>query len=70
VQTVSDEILKARPAFKTYGKELTVNTGVNQKRQVNFYDPDGTRIELMEPNTVTGKPTPSSTTPPPPPGHD
>ncbi len=66
----SVEILKARPAFKTYGKELTVNTGVNQKRQVNIYDPDGTRVELMEPNTVTGKPTPSSTAPPPPPAHD
>ena len=60
-------ILEARPAFKTYGKELTVATGVNQKRQVNIYDPDGTRVELMEPNTVTGKPTPSSTAPPPPP---
>ena len=63
-------ILEARPAFKTYGKELTVATGVNQKRQVNIYDPDGTRVELMEPNTVTGKPTPSSTAPPPPPAHD
>ena len=66
----SVEILKARPAFKTYGKELTVATGVNQKRQVNIYDPDGTRVELMEPNTVTGKPTPSSTAPPPAPSHD
>jgi catechol 2,3-dioxygenase-like lactoylglutathione lyase family enzyme len=66
----SVEILKARPAFKTYGKELTVATGVNQKRQVNIYDPDGTRVELMEPNTVTGKPTPPSTAPPPAPAHD
>jgi catechol 2,3-dioxygenase-like lactoylglutathione lyase family enzyme len=63
-------ILEARPAFKTYGKELKVATGVNQKRQVNLYDPDGTRVELMEANTVTGKPTPSSTAPPPPPAHD
>jgi catechol 2,3-dioxygenase-like lactoylglutathione lyase family enzyme len=63
-------ILEARPAFKTYGKELTVATGVNQKRQVNIYDPDGTRVELMEPNTVTGKPTPSSTAPPPPPSNN
>jgi catechol 2,3-dioxygenase-like lactoylglutathione lyase family enzyme len=62
--------LEARPAFKTYGKELKVATGVNQKRQVNIYDPDGTRVELMEANTVTGKPTPSSTAPPPPPAHD
>jgi lactoylglutathione lyase len=59
------EILKARPAFKDYGKELKVQVGVNQKRQVNIYDPDGSRVELMEPNTITGKPTPSSNTPPP-----
>jgi catechol 2,3-dioxygenase-like lactoylglutathione lyase family enzyme len=64
------DILEARPAFKAYGKELKVATGVNQKRQVNLYDPEGTRVELMEANTVTGKPTPSSTAPPPPPAHD
>jgi lactoylglutathione lyase len=62
--------LEARPAFKSYGKELKVNVGVNQKRQVNLYDPDGTRVELMEANTIAGKPTPSSTAPPPPPAHD
>jgi lactoylglutathione lyase len=38
---------------------------VNQKQQVNIFDPDGTRAELMEPRTVTGKPTPASTAPPP-----
>jgi len=32
---------------------------------VNLYDPDGTRVEIMEPNTVTGKPVPSSAAPPP-----
>ncbi|HEX3570694.1 MAG TPA: VOC family protein [Acidobacteriaceae bacterium] len=69
IQKAVDE-LKSRPAFKTYGKELTIATGVNQKRQVNIYDPDGTRVEMMEPFTVTGKPTPSSTAPPPPPAHD
>lgn len=63
-------ILESRPAFKTYGQDLKIATGINQKRQVNIYDPDGTRVELMEPNTVTGKPTPSSTAPPPPPAHD
>jgi catechol 2,3-dioxygenase-like lactoylglutathione lyase family enzyme len=61
--------LKSRPYYKTYGKELTIATGVNQKRQVNLYDPDETRVEIMEPFTVTGKPTPSSTAPPPPPAH-
>lgn len=39
--------------------------GVNGKRQVNTYDPDGTRVEIMEPNTWNGKPVPPSTAPPP-----
>ena len=41
---------------------------MNSKRQINLYDPDGTRIELMEPNTVDGKPAPDSTAPVPHPG--
>jgi catechol 2,3-dioxygenase-like lactoylglutathione lyase family enzyme len=57
--------LEARTYFDSYGKALKIATGVNGKRQVNIYDPDGTRVELMEPNTVSGKPTPSSTAPPP-----
>ncbi len=59
------QILEARPAFKDYGKKLTVQTGVNRKRQVNIFDPDGSRVELMEPNTVDGKPAPSSDAPAP-----
>ena len=59
--------LELRPYYKEYGNPLAIHTGVNQKRQVNLYDPDGTRVELMEPNTITGKPAPSSTAPPPPP---
>jgi lactoylglutathione lyase len=39
--------------------------GKNRKRQVNIYDPDGSRVELMEADTVDGKPTPSSDAPPP-----
>jgi lactoylglutathione lyase len=58
-------LLKSRPYFQSYGKELTVKTGVNGKRQLNLFDPDGTRVELMEPNTASGKPVPSSTAPPP-----
>jgi lactoylglutathione lyase len=62
--------LQARPAFKSYTKPLTPHTGVNGKRQLNLFDPDGTRIELMEPTTADGKPVPPSTAPPPPPAHD
>ena len=58
--------LRARPYFGSYGRTMEVRTGVNQKRQVNLFDPDGTRVELMEPVTVTGKPTPPSTAPLPP----
>jgi lactoylglutathione lyase len=55
--------LKSRPYDKQYGREIEVHTGVNRKRQANLYDPDGTRIELMEPATIDGKPTPSSKAP-------
>ena len=58
--------LEARPYFKTYGKPLEIRTGVNRKRQCNLYDPDGTRIELMEPFTIDRKPTPSATAAAPP----
>ncbi len=65
--------LEARPAYKTYltyGQPLDVHVGVNGKRQVNLFDPDGTRVELMEPFTADGKPVQSSTAPPPAPAHD
>jgi lactoylglutathione lyase len=61
--------LKRRAAQGLYtapaGKEMAIQTGVNRKRQINLYDPDGTRIELMEPNTIDGKPAPNSTAPAP-----
>jgi catechol 2,3-dioxygenase-like lactoylglutathione lyase family enzyme len=57
--------LEKRPARKSYTKELTFKTGINRKRQMNLYDPDGTRSELMEPRTVDGVPTPPSTAPAP-----
>jgi lactoylglutathione lyase len=57
--------LEARPARKDYKGTLEIRTGVNRKRQCNLYDPDGTRVELMEPATIDGKPTPPSNAPPP-----
>jgi catechol 2,3-dioxygenase-like lactoylglutathione lyase family enzyme len=57
------KILESRPARKAYTRTIEIRTGTNRKRQANLYDPDGTRIELMEPNTVDGKPAPSSTAP-------
>jgi lactoylglutathione lyase len=57
--------LEARPSRQQYTRPLEIRTGINRKRQLNLYDPDGTRTELMEPHTVDGKPTPSSSAPPP-----
>lgn len=57
--------LEASPARKNYSRTIEIKTGVNGKRQANLFDPDGTRIELMEPNTVDGRPVPSSTAPAP-----
>jgi lactoylglutathione lyase len=57
--------LDARPARASYTRPVEIRTGINRRRQVNLFDPDGTRVELMEPTTIDGKPAPSSTLPPP-----
>lgn len=57
--------IETSPARSGYTRPLRINTGINRKRQLNLFDPDGTRVELMEPDTVDGKPAPSSTLPPP-----
>jgi catechol 2,3-dioxygenase-like lactoylglutathione lyase family enzyme len=57
--------LNARPARKNYTLPMEIRTGVNGKRQLNLFDPDGTRVEIMEPNTFDGKPVPPSTAPAP-----
>lgn len=55
----------ARAAHAGYTRAIEPRTGINRKRQLNLFDPDGTRSELMEPGTVDGKPVPSSEAPPP-----
>lgn len=67
VPNADDAIVKIheRPARKAYQRLLSIRTGVNRKRQINLFDPDGTRVELMEPETIDGQPAPSSTLPPP-----
>ncbi|HKW96429.1 MAG TPA: VOC family protein [Bryobacteraceae bacterium] len=57
--------LEARPYRKSYSRTLEVHTGINRRRQLNLFDPDGTRTELMEPVTVDGKPAEPSSAPPP-----
>ena len=55
--------LESSPYRSKYDKPLEVRVGKNRKRQLNLYDPDGTRVELMEPNTVDGVPAASSAAP-------
>ncbi|HEY3160171.1 MAG TPA: VOC family protein [Vicinamibacterales bacterium] len=55
--------LEANPHRTSYTRPMEVRTGVNRRRQLNLFDPDGTRIELMESRTVDGQLPPSSTLP-------
>jgi lactoylglutathione lyase len=58
-------ILKPRAEALNYTRPLEIRTGINRRRQLNLFDDDGTRTELMEPHTLDGKPAESSTAPPP-----
>jgi catechol 2,3-dioxygenase-like lactoylglutathione lyase family enzyme len=71
---VSLEVSELAPALKTlesraahtgYTRAMEIRTGINRKRHLNLYDPDGTRCELMEAATVDGKPAVPATAPPP-----
>lgn len=57
-------MLEARPARQKYSRTMEIRVGINRRRQCNLYDPDGTRVELMESHTVDGVPAPSSKAPP------
>jgi catechol 2,3-dioxygenase-like lactoylglutathione lyase family enzyme len=59
------EILQTRHLPEGSKPPTPMATGVNGKRQINYYDPDGTRVEVMEPGTADGKPRPPSKAPPP-----
>ena len=62
---LAQDVTKSNSDRGLYDKEIAIQTGVNRKRQINLYDPDGTRIEMMEANTIDGQPAPSSTAPAP-----
>lgn len=57
--------LEGNPYRAKYGRPIEVRVGVNRRRQINLFDPDGTRSELMEPTTIDGIPPASSTLGPP-----
>ncbi len=58
-------VLAQRPYPPGSKPPTELKAGVNGKRQINYYDPDGTRVEIMEPRTHDGKPRPPATAPPP-----
>ena len=59
------ELLASRPLPAGAKLLNKINTGTDHKRQITTYDPDGTRIEIMEPAPPDGQPAPSSDAPPP-----
>jgi len=58
--------LEANPVRASYTRPIEIRVGVNRRRQLNLFDPDGTRTELMEPRTIDGVPPVSSRDPYPP----
>ena len=63
--TAAAAALRGRPlpAGATFDPVFIV--GKDNKRQIHSFDPDGTRVEIMEAGPVDGKPAPSSDAPPP-----
>ena len=61
----AEQILRERELPEGAKQPTPMRTGVNGKRQLNYYDPDGTRVELMEPQTANGQPVAPSQAPPP-----
>jgi len=51
---VALERVRGRDYSVTYGKAIEIKTGVNRRRLFNLFDPDGARLELMEPFTADG----------------
>lgn len=61
----SGKILQSRKLPEGFRIPTEMKTGINRKRQINYYDGDGTRVEIMEPKTIDGLPVPSSNAPAP-----
>jgi catechol 2,3-dioxygenase-like lactoylglutathione lyase family enzyme len=58
--------LKVKPGYGAYHLGIdTHHIAPNHRRQTNSFDPDGTRTEIMEPETLDGKPAPTSPAPAP-----
>ena len=55
VPASSAELQRRAPRAK-YERPIEHKVGVNRRRLMNMFDPDGTRSEIMEPTTVDGVP--------------
>jgi lactoylglutathione lyase len=45
-------MLEQRAARIGHTWAIEINTGANRRRRINLFDPDGTRLEVMEPKVV------------------
>lgn len=61
----AEAMLKTRTLPASCKEPTPLKPGVNRKNQINCYDPDGTRVEIMDDHTIDGTITPSSDAPPP-----
>jgi len=57
----AEKILNQRTPPKDCREHTPPSVGINKKRQVNYFLIDGTRVEIMEDDTIDGIPAPSST---------
>jgi hypothetical protein len=55
--------LEKSPYRSHYLKPVEPMIGKNRRRILNLIDPNGIRVELMEPSTVDGQPVPPSEAP-------
>ena len=58
--TISAKTLANRTLPQGCKATSAMKTGINKKRQINCYNIDGTRVEIMESSTIDGLPVPSS----------
>ena len=58
-------VLQGRPLPKSCKHPTGMKLGKNGRWQINCFDPDGSRVEVMEPDTFNGEPIPPSPAPPP-----
>jgi len=63
--TAAAAMLRGRPLTPGATFDPVFIVGKDNKRQIHAFDPDGTRVEIMEAGPVDGKPAPSSDAPPP-----